>query len=84
MTMKEQEKFYKSVLTVLEDEAATRSLDDKQDRAETAAILTRRLGSGDLDFYRRTLQILEDSCATYSLDDELDRVRTARAIAKDW
>ncbi len=80
----EQEKFYKSVLRTLANEASSRCLDDKADREETAKILTKKLGRGDVDFYQRTLSILENDCASYCLDDEIDRVRTARAISKDW
>ncbi len=79
-----QEKFYKSVLRILETEAASRCLDDEGDRKETAKMLAKKLGKGDVEFYARVLEILEASCSSFCLDDELDRVRTARAISKDW
>ncbi len=84
MTTKDQEKFYKSILRILEEEATTRTLEDENDRAEVATILTRRIGKGDLEFYKHVIRIFAEHCKTYKLTDELDRVRTARALAKEW
>ncbi len=80
----EQEKFYKSVLRILETEVSSRCLDDKGDRQEVAHALAHALGKGKISFYQRIEKVLEDSCTSFCLDDELDRVRTARAIAKEW
>ncbi len=80
----EQEKFFKSVLRILENEASSRCLDDRNDRAEVATLLAKKLGRGEIEFYQRVSAILEEACMSFCLDDELDRVRTARAIAKDW